>query len=255
MKSYGLGLMTTIAQHKEVKKIAVLIPAFCEENSVGEIVTSARQSVPDVIVVDDASTDATAARAEEAGAIVLKRAVNGGKGASLTEGFKYIVETGYDAVITMDADGFHNPNHIAIFLDTYYRTHIPVLIGNRMTCKNCVSAFRRITIRLMSYGLDRLLGVYVPDPPCGFRFYRCDVLPFLLAEESSLPSEFETLLNIASRRIRVGSVRIDRRCRKHKSMISPFRDLIRFVRVLRRYYKEKKKTIHGAVRAAEEEKL
>lgn len=234
--------MTTIAQYKEVKKIAVLIPAFCEEGTVGEMVAQARQYVPDVIVVDDASTDATAERAEEAGAIVLRREVNVGKGGALTEGFKYIVKTGYDAVITMDADGFHNPDHIAMFLDTYYRTHIPVLIGNRMVCPNCISAFRRVTVRLMSYGLDRLLNVYVPDPPCGFRFYRCDVLPFLLAEGSSLPSEFETLLNIASRRIRVGSVRIERDCRMHKSMISPFRDLIRFGRVLRRYYKKQKQT-------------
>jgi glycosyltransferase involved in cell wall biosynthesis len=232
--------MNNPVQRKAVNKVAVLIPAFCEEETVGTIVSAAKKHLPDVIVVDDASTDSTAALAEEAGAIVLRRDVNGGKGASLTEGFKYIVKNGYDAVITLDADGFHDPEHIVAFLDAYDRTAIPVLIGNRMAGSGCVSPLRRITIQLMSYSLDRLLGVYVPDPPCGYRFYRCDVLPFLLAEESSLPSEFETLLNIASRRIRVGSVRITRNCKKHKSFISPFRDLIRFARVLRHYYKKKK---------------
>lgn len=244
--------MNNMAQRKPVEKIAVLIPAFDEEATVGAIVSAAKRQVPDVIVVDDASTDSTAACAEEAGAIVLHRKVNGGKGASLTEGFKYIVQQGYDAVVTLDADGFHDPDHIAAFLDTYYRTTIPVLIGNRMAGPGCVSLLRRITIQLMSYSLDRLLGVYVPDPPCGYRFYRCDVLPFLLAEKSSLPSEFETLLNIASRRIRVGSVRITRNCKKHKSWVSPFRDLVRFIRVLRHYYK-KKERFARSVRITSEE--
>jgi glycosyltransferase involved in cell wall biosynthesis len=232
--------MITIAQHKTVEKVAVLIPAFCEEHTVGRIVSSARRYVNDVIVVDDASTDRTAVRAEAAGALVIRRETNGGKGASLTEGFKYVLTHGFDAVIALDADGFHDPDEIPKFLETYNRTHLPVLIGNRMADACRVTMVRRWTIRLMSYWLNRLLGVYVPDPPCGFRFYRCDVLPFLLAEGSSLPAEFETLLNIASRRIRVGSVRITKCSMKHKSMISPFRDLLRFARVLRRFYRKQR---------------
>jgi glycosyltransferase involved in cell wall biosynthesis len=230
--------MGTIAQHKEVKKVAVLIPAFCEEKTVGEVVTRARRHLPDVIVVDDASTDETAARAEAAGATVIRRKVNGGKGASMTEGFKYILAHSFDAVIAMDADGFHDPDEILKFLEAQQRTHLPVLIGNRRGGSCHLTLVRGWTVGLMSYWLDRLLGVYVPDPPCGFRLYRCDVLPFLLAEKSSLPSEFETLLNIASRRIRVGSVRITRQPLHHKSPISPFRDLIRFFRVLSKYHKK-----------------
>ncbi len=233
--------MSTIAQYKEVKKVAVLIPAFCEEKTVAEIVRQALVCVPDVIVVDDASTDETAARAEAAGATVIRRKTNGGKGASLTEGFKYILSHGFDAVIALDADGFHDPAEISKFLEAYYRTHLPVLIGNRMAGSCRLTLARRWTVGLMRYWLDRLFGVYVPDPPCGFRFYRCDVLPFLLEEKSSLPSEFETLLNVASRRIRVGSIRITRTSKRHKSPISPFRDLIRFGRVLAKYYKKVKK--------------
>lgn len=232
--------MATIAQHKEVKRVAVLIPAFCEEQTVGDVVRQAKTFLPDVIVVDDASTDETAARAEAAGAKVIHREVNGGKGAALTEGFKYVLSKGFDAVVAMDADGFHDPAEISKFLEAYHRTHLPVLIGNRMAGSCCLTILRRWTVGLMRYWLDRLLGVYVPDPPCGFRFYRCDVLPFLLEEKSSLPSEFETLLNIASRRIRVGSVRITRAPKRHKSAISPFRDVIRFGRVLSKYYRKVK---------------
>jgi len=233
--------MTTIAQHKEVERVAVLMPAFCEEATVGGMVARARKYLPDVIVVDDASTDETAARAEAAGATVIRREVNGGKGAAMMEGFGYILDHDFDAVIAMDADGFHDPDEILKFLETYHRTHLPVLIGNRIGGDCHLTLVRRWTVSQMRFWLDRLLGVYVPDPPCGFRFYRCDVLPFLLEEESFLPSEFETLLNVASRRIRVGSVRITRKPKRHKSLISPFRDLIRFGRVLAKYYKKIKK--------------
>lgn len=229
--------MATILQKKEVKKVAVLIPAYREENTVAEVVTEARRYLPDVIVVDDASGDATALRAENAGAAVIRREVNSGKGAALIEGFQYVLQHDFDAVICLDADGFHDPNQIPKFLETYQRTHIPVLIGSRMAEPKKVPLVRRWSIRMMSYWLNRLMGVYVPDPPCGFRFYRCDVLPFLLETGSALPAEFETLLHIASRRIRVGSVRITKKPHRHKKWISPFRDIVRFVKVMRNHYR------------------
>lgn len=233
--------MGIIQQRKAVERVAVLIPAYQEEDSVADVVTEALAYLPHVMVVDDASNDATADRAEEAGAVVLRRTVNGGKGAALTEGFQYVLEQGFDAVITLDADGFHDPDQIPKFIETYQRTHLPVLIGSRMAEPEHVLLVRRWSIRVMTYWLNRLHGVYVPDPPCGFRFYRCDVLPFLLASGSSLPAEFETLLHIASRRIRVGSVRITKKPNHHKSWISPFRDIIRFGRVLRNHYKKDRK--------------
>jgi len=244
--------MAIIQQHKEVEKVAVLIPAFCEEKTVGEVVAAAHAYVRDVIVVDDASTDETAARAEAAGATVIRRSVNGGKGAALVEGFKAVLEQDFDAVITMDADGFHDPDNIVTLLDAYCRTHIPVLIGNRMAEPERVPLVRRWSIRVMSYWLYRLMGVYVPDPPCGFRFYRCDVLPFLLESASSLPAEFETLLHIASRRIPVAPVRITKRAHRHKSIVSPFRDIVRFVRVLHNHYKKVRRE-RGRIRIVEEE--
>jgi glycosyltransferase involved in cell wall biosynthesis len=233
--------MATILQRKEVERVAVLIPAYREQDSVAEVVTEARRYLPDVIVVDDASGDETALRAERAGATVIRRDVNGGKGAALMQGFQFVLEQGFDAVIALDADGFHDPNQIPKFLETYHRTHIPVLIGSRMAEPKKVLPVRRWSIRLMSYWLNRLMGVYVPDPPCGFRFYRCDVLQFLLETGSSLSAEFETLLHIASRRIRVGSVRITKKPHRHKSWISPFRDIVRFVQVLRNDYRRRRK--------------
>ncbi|MBI9021155.1 MAG: glycosyltransferase family 2 protein [Verrucomicrobia bacterium] len=244
--------MATIAQRKEVERVAVLIPAYREEAHISEVVAEALRHLPDVIVVDDASGDSTAQRAREAGATVLEREANGGKGAALTQGFQYVMEQGFDAVITLDADGFHDPGQIPKFLKTYRRTYLPVLIGSRMAEPKKVPLVRRWSIRVMSHWLYSLMGVYVPDPPCGFRFYRCDVLPFLLETGSSLPAEFETLLHIASRRIRVGSVRIAKQPHRHKSWMSPFRDIVRFSKVLRKHY-SKAKQARARIRITEEE--
>ncbi len=233
--------MALIEQRKKVRTVAVLIPAYCEEQTIAEVVEKARSHVPDVIVVDDASTDLTAQVAEDAGAQVLRQPENRGKGASLSMGFQHVLSREFDAVITMDADGFHDADEIGRFLEAYNRTHIPALIGNRMAAPKRVPFVRRWTIRMMSRWLDRLFHIFVPDPICGFRFYRCDVLPFLLAEDSSLPSEMETLLYVASRRIRVGAVRVTKQPRRHKSPVSPFRDLIRFMRVLFTYYIRQKR--------------
>jgi len=244
--------MATLAQRKKVERVAVLIPACREERTIADVVAEARKYLPNVIVVDDASGDATAERAEAAGAVVIRRKVNGGKGAALTEGFQYVLDQGFDAVIALDADGFHDPGQIPKFLETYQRTHIPVLIGSRMAKPHGVPLVRRWSIRVMSYWLYELMGVYVPDPPCGFRFYRCDVLPFLQESGSVFPAEFETLLHIASRRIRVGSVRIAKKPHCHKSWISPFRDIVRFIKVLRKHYRKMKQE-QPRIRIIEEE--
>ena len=90
-------------------KILVLIPAYNEARRVAGVVTGARAHLP-VLVVDDGSTDDTAARAEAAGAAVLRQTPNRGKGAALRAGFPVgAIDEGYDAVLTLDADGQHDP--------------------------------------------------------------------------------------------------------------------------------------------------
>jgi glycosyltransferase involved in cell wall biosynthesis len=95
-----------------------LIPAYEEGPRVGAVVAAARRYLP-VLVVDDGSTDDTAARAEAAGAVVLPQRPNRGKGAALRMGFGRAMEEGYDAVVTLDADGQHDPDEIPRFLAAF----------------------------------------------------------------------------------------------------------------------------------------
>jgi len=72
-----------------------------------------------VVVVDDGSADDTAAQAEAAGATVLRQAPNAGKGAALRAGFRFALDSGFEAVVTLDADGQHDPSEIPRFLDEF----------------------------------------------------------------------------------------------------------------------------------------
>src|SRR5262245_27319874 len=94
-------------------RVLVVVPAFREATTVGEVVCAVRAAGFDCVVVDDGSPDGTTAVARAAGATVLRLAVNLGVGAALRCGFRYAESHGYDAVVQCDADGQHPPQAIA----------------------------------------------------------------------------------------------------------------------------------------------
>ncbi|MCB0117118.1 MAG: glycosyltransferase family 2 protein, partial [Caldilineaceae bacterium] len=102
-------------------KILALIPAFNEAARVAPVVEQARTHLP-VLVVDDGSTDDTSTVAQAAGAIVVRQEPNQGKGTALQRGFRYALEEGFDAVLTLDADGQHDPAEMPLFIDTFAAT-------------------------------------------------------------------------------------------------------------------------------------
>ena len=213
-------------------KFCVIIPAFREESRIGAVVRAVREQGLDVVVVDDGSGDRTALEAEGAGANVVVHSRNRGKGVALNTGFNYAREKGYSAVITMDADGQHAPSEAVKFIEAYVRTGIPVLIGNRMADADNMPRMRCWTNQCMSWMLSRMMGQYVPDTQCGYRLYRCDVLPFVAARSERFAAESEILLHVAARHIKIGAVRISTRYGRETSKISPILDTFRFFAML-----------------------
>ena len=103
-------------------KVLALIPAYNESKKITEVVKKTLNYLP-VLVVDDGSSDDTATLAEKAGASVVRQIPNQGKGAALRAGFRYSIDNGFQAVITLDADGQHNPDEIPIFLKAFQAKH------------------------------------------------------------------------------------------------------------------------------------
>ncbi|VGO21192.1 glycosyltransferase family 2 protein [Pontiella sulfatireligans] len=225
---------------KRIDKFCVLICAFNESKHIESVVRGAVEQNPcRVVVVDDGSTDGTAELAEKAGAYVVRNSENAGKGASLKRGFELVQEHQCDAVIVVDGDGQHDPREIGRFLDAYERTKIPILVGNRMSDIRGMPIIRRWTNRFMAWILNRLVKIYVADPPCGYRFYRTDVLPFIMSDMPRFAFEFDILLHAALRRVRIDSVRVSTIYnRGRRSYVSPFRDAWLLFKVVKHHFLE-----------------
>jgi glycosyltransferase involved in cell wall biosynthesis len=111
----------------------VFIPAWNEEASISEVIADVRVSIPgaDVLVVDDGSTDATAARGREAGALVASLPFNQGLGAALQTGYLYALRESYDCCAHLDADGQHPAEEVARLLAEVLADRADLVIGSR----------------------------------------------------------------------------------------------------------------------------
>jgi glycosyltransferase involved in cell wall biosynthesis len=214
----------------------VLLPALNEAATVGPLVRAIRDLGVRVLVVDDGSRDATADIAREAGADVLRHEKPLGKGAALATGFRHAVEEGYDAVVTFDADGQHEPAEVLRFFDTYNRTGIPVLIGSRIRDRHLMPLTRRLANRWMSFVLNRRMRQFIADTQNGFRLYQTDVVAMVRPESTGFAAESEILLLLDEIGIRMGSVPVSVQY-KHggRSHIHPLRDLLLFLEMLRKH--------------------
>src|SRR5215211_9366493 len=98
---------------EELKKLAI-VPAYNEAGMVGRVVRDVLREAPDfdVLVIDDGSTDATAAEAEAEGAVVIRHPYNLGIGGAVQSGYKYALRHDYDVAVQVDGDGQHKPSHL-----------------------------------------------------------------------------------------------------------------------------------------------
>jgi len=213
----------------------ILIPAYKEETRIRATVLEAQQHIPLVVVVDDGSPDNTAEMAREAGAVVLVHPVNLGKGAALRTGFRYAREQGSAFVLTMDGDGQHAAADIPLFLEAFAKGDVQVVVGNRMGNPKTMPRIRYMTNRFMSALLSWKMGQHVPDSQNGFRLYRTDVIPDMPESDSRFAAESEILLELSRRGIKIGSVPVKIIYGDEQSKIRPWRDTIRFIRMLKAF--------------------
>jgi glycosyltransferase involved in cell wall biosynthesis len=221
-------------------KYCVLIPGYREEGRIGAVVKDVLKHGAEVLVVDDGSPDATATEAEAAGAIVLKHEVNKGKGVALETGFKYAQDHGYEFVITMDADGQHDPADLGGLIKAHKEGGFPVVVGSRMWDTDKMPFVRRMTNRFMSWLLSREMGQRVPDTQSGYRLYARDVLGMLKVDSARFAAESEVLLALADEGVKIGSAPIQVIYGDEKSKINPLSDTLKFFSMLREYRRKRR---------------
>jgi glycosyltransferase involved in cell wall biosynthesis len=214
------------------RPILALIPAYEEGPRIGAVVEGAGRHLP-VVVVDDGSTDDTADRAEAAGAMVLRQAPNAGKGAALRAGFRHALEAGAPAVVTLDADGQHDPAEIPAFLERFGERRAELIIGQRDL--GSMPPVRRLSNTLGGLALAVALGRSVPDNQSGYRLIGRTLMRALLdSEEPGFEFEVEMIARCLALGLPVDSVPIRTIYAGEPSHIRPWRHFREFLRVTRK---------------------
>ncbi len=163
----------------------VVLPTFEEAENVVWVLETLRAAVPkaDILVVDDAGTDDTAAVAEETavrlgGITVLRRPAKAGLGTAYLAGFAVAMQHGYQAVVEMDADRSHDPAALVALL-AELDAGADLAIGSRYVPGGVIprwAAYRRVLSNVGNRVATAALGTHVGDLTSGFRAYRIETL-------------------------------------------------------------------------------
>lgn len=188
------------AQHD----VVVVIPAYNEERFVASVVMMTKGHADHVIVVDDGSTDQTAALAEGAGAQVVRQGVNKGKAQALNAGFAAARALSPRVVICLDADAQHDPSEIPALADPILAGDADVVIGSRfLDVKSDIPRWRQVGQHTLTQVTNTLSGVHVTDSQSGYRAFSPTALNTLrfLSNGLSLESEMQFLLEASGLRV------------------------------------------------------
>jgi glycosyltransferase involved in cell wall biosynthesis len=146
--------------------VVAIVPAHNEAPRIGAVIAGAGAAVR-VLVVDDGSTDQTADVATAAGATVLRQSPNRGKGAALRAGFRWALDGGFDAAVTLDGDGQHDATEIPRLLTAWRESRADLVIGERNF--RAMPPMRRLANLLGTAAFSWAVGRRIPDNQSGFR--------------------------------------------------------------------------------------
>jgi glycosyltransferase involved in cell wall biosynthesis len=189
-------------------KVCILIPAYNAQETLGSVLEKIEPLKMDTIVVNDGSSDETKRVASENGAQLLEHPLNLGKGAALQTGFQYILQKNYQVIITLDADGQHDPSEIPSLLKIFQSVKPDILIASRAAEFGRMTFLRRFWNRLGVKAVARLCHSDITDSQSGFRLIRAKVLKEISLSTSRFETELELLIKACKKGFSVLSVPI-----------------------------------------------
>lgn len=209
----------------------VLIPAYNEAKRIAPVIAGALTSNLPVLVVDDGSRDDTVAVAEQAGATVLRQTPNQGKGAALRAGMRWALEHGYTGIITLDADGQHDPVQILGFVVRHSITQSDLIIGARNFDE--MPTTRRIANELGRRSFSWAVGEYVEDNQSGYRLLSKRMMEAVLnSTEQGFEFEVEMIVVCLQKGYTLDWIPIRTIYGDQGSHINPLKHMVNWVRIV-----------------------
>jgi glycosyltransferase involved in cell wall biosynthesis len=213
-------------------RIAALVPAFQAEAHLGGVLArlAALRPAPEILVVDDGSTDGTAAVARGAAVRVLSLPENRGKGHALLAGFAAL--SGFDGVVTLDADAQHPPECLPAFVRAAEQG-ADLVLGVRQRSRD-MPLVRRLANGVSSGWASWLAGQPVADSQCGYRLYGRRMLERTPITPGRYEVESEVIVRAARLGFRLAAVTIPTVYGTEESQFRTLRDVPLIIGVLAR---------------------
>ena len=219
-------------------RLVAVVPAWNEAAAIGSVVDEIKRVAPaiDVVVVDDASTDETAAVAEGRGAVVLRLPFNVGIGGAVQTGLRYALQEGYGLAVRLDGDGQHDATEIPKILAPVQAGAADLVIGSRFVDANGSyrpPLARRLGIRVFARLVSLLGGQRVTDTTSGFTALNRAGIELFAAEYPHDYPEVEATLVALRSGLRLAQVQVEMRERAAgTSSITFVRSLYYIVKVM-----------------------
>jgi len=222
----------------QANDVLVVVPAFNEAASIGQVLDGIQSHGFRVLVIDDGSTDETSVVAHQKNAIVLALPLNVGVGGALRCGFRYAVENGFSAIIQCDADGQHLPSHLMDLVEATNRTDAHMMIGSRFGSEKTThdpSLLRRFAMLALSKVAQHATKHSITDSTSGFRLIQQPLLGELATHLPAyyLGDTFETVVVAGRAGYHVEEIGVAMAPRKHGASSSGnFRSIVLIGKVL-----------------------
>lgn len=228
------------AADRPTRALAIVL-AKDEQERVGDVVREileVARKLParlDVVVVDDGSTDATAERAREAGAAVIRHPVNLRIGAAEQTGIMHALASGHDVAVRLDGDGQHPASGIGPLVEEITSAGADMAVATRFVARGkgyTSTPVRRVGIALLSALVSLVAGRRVTDPTSGFRAFGRRAMRLIAALPASDYPEPETIIDALRAGLGVREVPLAFRARtRGRSSIGPLRALYYMVKI------------------------
>ena len=193
---------------KKKSYIIACIPAYNEEKTIAKVILKAKKHVDKVIICDDGSTDMTAEIAEALGAEVIRHDRNIGYGAAVGSLFKRARQEDADIMVTLDADGQHDPDDIPRLIKPIVDQEADIVIGSRFLTKEVeIPTYRKIGIKIINW-ITGAKAKKISDTQSGYRAYSKKVLQLIKPAEMGMGVSTEILLKAEQNNLKIKEVPI-----------------------------------------------
>lgn len=215
------------------KRLCVLIPTYNNAGTIVQVIEEVRQYCPDIIVVNDGSTDATQdlLQSLSPSVTVVSYLPNKGKGHALVAGFRKAKELGFTHVITIDADGQHFAADIPLLIAEMKHNPSGIIVGCRNLTEDNMPRQNTFANKFSNFWFRLQTGINLPDTQSGYRLYTLNALRGLSLITSRYEAELELLVFAAWAGVQVTSVPVRVYYPPAEERVSHFRPVYDFVRI------------------------